>query len=300
MIALAAAVLLQAVALSGRVQSGITARPDTVRVGDPFTVTVRVRAPVGATIEFPAGPDSGGVVEPLDPVRIETAPDSAAVDQTATYRLAAWRVGRFGVPFADVLVRQEPGFRRVPITDVTITVVSVLPADSAGVEPRPPRAVFRFGYPWWLKVVAAMVAAGVLALLAWLWRRRRRRPVPGEEPFAAAEREFARVEAIGLLAAGERIRHVALMVEVLRDYLAAVIPAASTSLTTSELASALRRANIGAYPRIAALLAEVDLVKFARRPLTTERAETLASEARAVAAAVHAAGSLAARSARAA
>lgn len=298
--ALAIVALVQAVALSGRVQSGITVRPDTVRVGDPFVVTVRVRAPAGAAIEFPAAPDSGGAVEPLDPVSIETTADSASVDQTATYRLAAWRTGAFGIRFADALVRQEVGTRRVPITGVGIVVASVLPADSAGVEPKPPRPVFTFGYPWWFWAIVILTGLAVLALMVWLWRRRRRRPVPGEAPWAAAEREFNRVEAIGLLAAGERVRHVALMVEVLRDFIAASIPAASTSLTTSELATALRRAGTGAYPRVAALLAEVDLVKFARRPLSAERAATLAGEARAVAAALHAAQGAASRTARAA
>jgi hypothetical protein len=140
----------------------------------------------------------------------------------------------------------------------------------------------------------------ILALVAWLWRRRRRRPVPREAPYAIAEREFDRVEAIGLLAAGERTRHVALMIEVLRDYLAAVVTGASVSQTSTELATAIRRAGLGAYARSAALLAEVDLVKFARRPLTADRADLLGSEARAIASAVHSALTAAEKTARAA
>jgi hypothetical protein len=82
--ALAILALVQAVTLSGRLQGGVTVTPDTVRIGDPFTVSVRVRAPSGAAIEFPPAPDSGGPVEPLDPVQIVTAADSAAIDQTAS------------------------------------------------------------------------------------------------------------------------------------------------------------------------------------------------------------------------
>jgi hypothetical protein len=269
-----------------------------VRVGDPFVVSVRVRAPAGATIEFPAGPDSGGPVESLDPVRIETAADSVAIDKTAHYRLAAWRVGEFGIRFDDVIVRQDVGTRRIPVTGAGIVVASVLPPDSAAIDPKPPRPVYTFGYPWWLYAIAAAAALGVLALIVWLWRRRRRRPPSREAPFAVAEREFNRVEAIGLLAAGERARYVALMIEVLRDYLAAAVPMASTSDTSTELAGALRRAGIGAYARCAALLAEVDLIKFARRPLTTDRAAALGKEARAVAAAVQASAAAAERAAR--
>lgn len=287
MSALAILALVQAVTLSGRLQGGVTVTPDTVRVGDPFVVSVRVRAPQGASVEFPAAPDSGGPVEPLDPVQIVTSADSNAVDQTATYRLAAWRVGTFGVRFDDVLVRQDIGSRRVEISGVVVHVLSVLPSDSADIEPKPQRAVFTFGLPWWIWALAAALAVAILSLIWWLWRRRRHIPATREAPFVIAEREFDRIEAIGLLAAGERARYVALMVEVLRDYLASVVDGASTSQTSSELAGAMRRAGLGTYARCAALLSEVDLVKFARRPLTSDRAAVLGKEARAVAAAVH-------------
>lgn len=282
--------LVQAVTLSGRLQGGVTITPDTVRVGDPFTVAIRVRAALGATIEFPVAPDSGGPVEPLDPVQITTTADSVGVDQTATYRLAAWRVGTFHVPFADVLVTQETGNRRVEVSGVVVHVASVLPADSSGLEPKPPRAVFTFGLPWWIWALAAAVALAILSLVIWLWRRRGRRGTAVlEPPYVIAEREFNRIEALGLLGAGERSRHVALMVEVLRDYLAAVVTGASTAQTSNELSSAMRRAGIGAYARCAPLLSEVDLIKFAKRPVTAERAAALGREARAIAGGVHAA-----------
>jgi hypothetical protein len=298
--ALAVLALVQAVTLSGRLQGGVTVAPDTVRVGDPFVVTVRVRAPLGASIEFPQAPDSGGAVEPLDPVQITSNADSVAIDQTATYRLAAWRVGRFAVTFDDVVVRQDIGSRRVEISNVAITVASVLPDDGSAIEPKPPRAVFTFGLPWWVYALAGLVAMAILALLWWLWRRRRRKPPSREAPFAAAEREFDRVEALGLLAAGERARYVALMTEVLRDYLASVVPEASVSQTTNELGGAMRRAGIGIYARTSALLSEVDLVKFARRPLTVDRGAALGKEARAIAAAVHQALTQVEKTARAA
>jgi hypothetical protein len=299
-IGLAVLALVQAVTLSGRLQGGVTVTPDTVRVGDPFVVTVRVRAPLGASIEFPTAPDSGGPVEPLDPVQIVTTADSNAIDQTATYRLAAWRVGRYGVTFDDVLVRQDIGSRQVEISNVVITVASVLPPDSTDIQPKPQRAVFTFGLPWWVYALAAAVAAAILALLWWLWRRRRRKPPSREAPISVVEREFDRIDAIGLLAAGERARYVALMTEALRDYLAAVVPDASVSQTTNELAGAMRRAGIGTYARAAAPLSEVDLVKFARRPITVDRGAALGKEARAIAAAVHQAQTQAEKVARAA
>lgn len=292
--------LVQAVTLSGRLQGGITIRPDTVRVGDPFTVSIRVRAPLGASIEFPVAPDSGGPVEPLDPVQINTTADSVSVDQTATYRLAAWRPGNYQIPFAAVLVRQDIGNRKVEVSGIVVHVASVLPENTRGIEPKPQRGVFTFGMPWWIWALVAALAVALLTLIVWLWRRRRRRPVAREAPFVIAEREFNRIEGIELIAAGERARYVTLMIEVLRDYLAAVVDGASTAQTSSELASAMRRAGLGSFARSGALLSEVDLIKFARRPVSAERAAALGREARAVTEAVHQALIAAERTARAA
>jgi hypothetical protein len=285
--ALAAAFLLQAVTLGGRVQSGVTVVPDTVTVGDPFEVRVRVRAPRGATIEFPEAPDSSGAVEPLDPVQVTPNTDTTATDQIAVYRVAAWDIGSRPIGIPDVLVRQDVGVRRVRLAEVSVFVRSVLPADSAARVPKPARALIIFGLPWWFWALLALAAAAIIALLWWLWKRRRP-PVETADPFEQAQRAFVRVESLGLVAAGERTRHVALMVEVVRDYLAAVVPPARTSLTSVELLAVLRGDLPGVTKRFASLLAEADLVKFAAKSVSAERANSLGREARAAAEAVRA------------
>ena len=90
-----------------------------------------------------------------------------------------------------------------------------------------------------------------------------------------------------------------LIIEVLRDYLAAVVTGASTSQTSIELAGAMRRAGMGSFARSGALLAEVDLIKFARRPVSAERAAALGREARAIAQSVHQALTAAEKTAKA-
>src|SRR4029077_18027233 len=97
--------------------------------------------------------------------------------------------------------------------------------------------------------------------------RRRRKPPPAigipVDPYERAEQEFARVEKLGLVEAGERGRYVALMVEVLRDYLAARYPSANLALTSTELVAVLRGERAIPYERVRRLLEEADLVKFA-------------------------------------
>ena len=283
-----------------RVSYGVKASADTVRVGDPFTVSIRVRTPPGATIEFPPGPDSTSAVQLLDPRTVRTALDTAALDQTATYRLAAWDVGRQPIPLGDVLVHEAGAERRIRLAPASVFVSSVLPADSSLRVPKPARPLIEQGAPVWWPWALLAAAAALLAMLLWAWlRRRRRRPAPpAEDPLVVAEREFARVEALRLIEAGERGRHVALMVDVLRDYLAARYPAAPLALTSSELTRALHRDSTLPLERVSRLLDEADLVKFARRPVTRDQAAELGRECRALVRAADAA--LAAQAAAAA
>jgi hypothetical protein len=270
---------------------GITVRPDTVTVGDPFVVAVRIVAPLGSQIEFPAGPDSGGPIEMLDPRVVTRVGDTTAsatvVDLLARYRMAAWEVGPFPIILGPARVITPDGDTRTLSTEgYKVFARSVLPADTSLHVPKPARDIIDPKVPWWWPWGPILLAAAVLgALFWWWWRRRKRRAVAAEpaiDPYDLAEREFARIEALGLLEAGERGRFVALMVEVLRDYLAARVSTAHPSLTSTELINVMRSAPTMPVDRLAPVLDESDMIKFARRAVTTERAREIAREARAI------------------
>lgn len=287
MIAAGALLLLalqQGAAATPRVQMGVAVQPETVTVGDPFRVTIRVRAPEGATIEFPAGPDSAADVEALDTRQVRPSAVTGAVEQTAVYRLVAWNVGRVSLALPDVRVQLPGGDQRASLADLSVEVRSVLPADSALRVPKPPRPPLVAPVPWWIWALLAAAAVALLWLLVWLWRRRRRRPPPAlvVDPFETAQREFARVEALGLVDAGERGRYAALMADVVRDYLAARVGGAPLSLTSRELIAAIRGRRSVPAARLEPLLEEVDQVKFARRAVTLDRAREIGREARAI------------------
>jgi hypothetical protein len=266
------------------VKAGVTIAPDTVRIGDPFRVTIGVRAPIGATIEFPKAMDSTASVQSLDPVVTRTSADTTAAEQYADYRVAAWDIGSQPIRIADVIVRFNGAERHIPIAGNSVFVRSILPADSAQRIPKPPRALFESTqFPWWLwaLIAAAIIAVG---LLIWWWIRRRRRPPPPVivDPFTRAESEFQRIEALALLEAGERGRYVTLMIEVLRDYLAARYAEASLSHTSTELQRSVGGLPFVPHERLTRVLTEADLIKFARRPVSSERARDLGREARAI------------------
>ena len=267
-----------------RVEMGLAVRPAVVTVGEPFVITLRVRAPLGADIGMPVGPDSGLSVEAVDPRQETTATDTGFVERTATYRLVAWDTGGQSARLGDVVITMNGRALRYAVGGDTVHVSSVLPADSSRRVPKPERDVVVAGLPWWVWALAALAAALLAALVIWWWRRRRHHAHGGPQrtPIQIARRAFARLDALALAEAGERGRFVTLNEDVARDYLAARIPAALRSFTSTELLGAVHDVTAIPLDRLASLFAETDLIKFARRPVTRDRANELVAETRAI------------------
>ncbi len=272
------------------VQAGAVVDRDSVTVGDVVQLVVRVRAPRGATVNFPAAVDSLGPVQSLDQPVVRDGSDTLDyTDRVATYRLAAWDVGTQPIRLGDVLVQTDDDERRVQLTLPSLIVRSVLPADTTLRVPKPARPLLpvRAPTPWWWWLVAALAAIAI-GLGIWCWRRRRARalPPPGD-PYGDAEHEFDRVEKLRLVDAGEPGRHAALMTDVLRRYLAERVERASLALTSRELLAAVRGEGGLAHDRLQRLFATVDAIKFARAPVTPADARALGNEAREIVRAEH-------------
>lgn len=264
------------------VRYGVTQSKDTVTVGEPFEIRVRIRAPADAAIQFPANPDTSGTVQGRDPRTLETTDSVAVLDQTAIYQVAAWDIGEQPIRLDSALVTWPGGQRTVTFETIEVFVRSVLPADSTLHVPKPARPLWETApFPWWL--LAALLAAIAIGILIWWWmRRRRRKPqvVVVVDPYIRAQKEFNRLEAMGLVDAGERTRFVALAIEVLRDYVAARYADASLALTSRELVVGMRRHPAMPLEQLSKVLHEADLAKFAGWSLSEDRARNLAREAR--------------------
>jgi hypothetical protein len=278
--------LLQAGTTNIPVQLGVSMSADTVTVGQRFVAVIRVRAPRGATIEFPTTMDSASSnsltgMEMVGKPVIATLPDSASLTMSAAYRLAAWDIDlqRLGLP--DVVVRYNGQTGYVSLAGRGVFVRSVLPADSALRVPRPARpAIGVTGFNWRPLLLALALLAAALGLWRlWIWyRRRRSAPL---DPYEAAQREFARIERMNLVQSGEGELHAALMSDVMREYLAERVPEIERSHTSSELLAASARIQ-SAVTGLGELLWRTDLIKFARIGVTPEEAEKLGASARAV------------------
>lgn len=277
-----------------RVRSGLLVRPDTVMVGDPFTLVVTVLVPASARIEWPAIEDTAAVVGMRAPVSVASASDGPMRRETATYSLAAWDVGSLALGVPNPTVRYGVTTMRVPIDSARVYVRSVLPGDSSLHVPKPGKGMFPREIPWWERwwPVAAVLAG--LLLLWWLFRRRKRTPArraapPPLDVYARAIHDFERLDRLSLTDAGERGRAVALAVEILRSYLVARVPDAALSLTSPELLDVTNLDERVPHERLFYLLDDADAIKFARRVVNGARAKELTTEARAIVDSVEAA-----------
>ncbi len=268
------------------VQLGVRVSPDTVTVGQRFVVFVKVRAPAGSTIDFPVESDSAAkasaaATQMIGKPAVSVVPDSAGVTATAAYRLAAWDVDLQPLGLADVVVKSSGKVGYVSLKPYRIFVRSVLPADTTKRIPkpaRPPIEIKAFDWRPWLAALAALVAAGLLWRL-WVWyRRRKNAPL---DPLTVAEREFARIEALGLIAKGEGESHAALMSDVMREYLSLRAPGVEPSQTSSELLASASWIH-GVAKGLGELLWRTDLIKFAAVRIAADEAEKLGASARAV------------------
>ena len=267
----------------------VTARvtPEKVAVGEPITIELRVRAPLGTDIRFPALPDSSDVVEPLDPRQLREASSATIIDRTAVYRLIAWDTGQRVVRFGDITLTRDGATRRYPVTLPALQIRSVLPADTALRKPRPSRAVQDVPPPWWRYAIGAVIVLAILWLLRKALQKRASSQDRGPDPAKVADEAFAHAAKLGLLDAGETGRHALTHVDVMRRYLAARFPQADLTRTAREVSEALVGAEFPILPaRVSDLLLRAEPVAFARAPVRPDEARAIADEAKAIVRAV--------------
>jgi len=256
--------------------------PDTVLIGQPFNLFIKVLAPKGVRFEFPAGPDTT-TQNGVHPIELRGEKVVAMLGDTAValYHLVAWDIGTQPLRLPDVRVTLEGQERRPPLGGASVFVKSVLPADTSLRVPKPARPLIVlpvFNWLLWLALLAAAILSGVLW---WAWRRYRNRPKQPVDPYVRAQQEFARIEARRLLEDGRTDEYFAAMVNVTRDYLAARVPGVRRSDTTSELLRAMQPRD-GVETELPRLLERADLVKFARAEVSLEEARQAGLALRAI------------------
>jgi hypothetical protein len=258
-----------------RVQAAVV--PDSITVGDVFHAAIRIDLPAGARVVAPDSLVLGDDLESAGRREVRVDTTTAGPRATLLYPLTAWRPGAYELADVTLEVVVDGGSNRVTAALPSFTVRSVLPPDTAGIEPKPAKDVLGANRVWWPILLALLIAALIATALYVWWRRRRpARPVavvPGVPPHERALAQLATLSREGLLERGDFRRFYERLTIIMRQYAAAVRPHWSTDLTTSELAARLR-ADVEAVDAIelVRILGAGDLIKFARATTTRDSA----------------------------
>jgi hypothetical protein len=265
--------------------------PDTVTVGDRFRAVLRLQLPAGARATFPALPTSD-TLQQVDTVRVLTDSTGSA---SAVYSLVAWVAGI--TPEASVPVEVVLADGRRPVYRIALRlpfVRSVLPADTAGLKPKPPKGLVAIPLvkEWWRLLLLGLVLLAALCGVYWLYRRARRVRVVPLDPRGAALARLDELRAAAPTTLPQLAPFYAEVVRALRVYLAALDPAWAESLTSTELVRALARSRVPSEQgsEVERLLAEADPVKFAGAEAEAARALRFWESARAFVAEFDASG----------
>lgn len=262
-------------AADGAVRLTVELDRSSLWIDEPLQLAVRVEAPADRAIELPDLPDDLGGLVVLGQHSEEPSVGTGGTVWERVWTLQPEDVGELTLPAIAITHRRTASAapERLEVDGMVVTVESVLPEDADLFMPKgiaPPVELRTSGLTSWLWIAAtgvvALAAAGLLAFR----RHRRRRGSLGSA-------RAAHLTALDLL---ERLRrdrpHEVGRAEefyvrlsgILRHYAAWRFGLHAPARTTEEFLGEARALDgqLGAHgASIATLLAESDLVKFARR-----------------------------------
>ena len=259
-------------------------------VGDTVPLRLRVRLDITDllydSVPQPVAPLPDGV-RLVSMEKLHRDADRTMVGRAV---IVFFRPGRQAVPVLGLpFMRGVKGLTRgtLPSDSASVEIVPVAPPGNPELKDiRDP--LERHGPDWW-GVAGALAAAGA-AGVEFLRRRHEHRPEPAPasaapvpsaqtpDPYEQATAQLREIEQSGWATDGDRARQYAAVSDVLRAYLEAAHDIPACRRTTRELLGALPPALTpnGLGARFTTLLAEADLVKFARaRPVPAAGDEAL-------------------------
>jgi hypothetical protein len=267
-----------------RVDISVHTTPDSLTVGDPLTLEVRVEAPAGYEVTLSPGAPSHVKKADVKGFQLEEPEPVTEADAYATwigrYTLSVFDVGEVTLPPWPIQVRADTQVAIVHTDSIRLFVYSVLDdsLDAADLQDIKPQRQIDVPLPAW--VLPAAIAFLLLLIAIW-WARRRRQPTEPMLPLApsrpaheVALAELRKLESLRLPYDGRIKEHYVRLSEILRTYLedARAFQVAALEETTYEIVRELEEKQYtpGVVDEVAAMCEEADLVKFARHQPTVE------------------------------
>lgn len=266
----------------------------SITVGDPILLTVRVEADRGYTVVDPGVARTLGALEVLETLPAQQTGGPAGLTRLAfRYRLTAFSLGELAVPAIDVVYAGPGGARGVARTaEIPLEVASVLrPGENyAEIKPLRPQLAVGGGLPYAIArgvsaAGAVVVASLSLVALGRLVRRRRAQDrADVRAPGAPADRSLEALAVLakaGLPEEGRFEEHYERLGGALRDYLAARHGLAARGRTAAELRRDMERAGLERSQAafVFEVLREGELVRFRHTPPSPRRANEVARAA---------------------
>ena len=252
---------------------GLTVEPDSVTVGDPFTITLSASHSPEYHVMFPRVPSDWGEFEIRSQRPLPTVDNGDGTFTSSTVIEAVlFKPGKHATPSLSVSVRRPDGtviYR--PARPIDVTVVSVLTTDDTVKRDIRPQADIPVPAVWpWAAGGAATL--GLLAVAGgYLWRRRSMGddtlpPQPQIPPAEVALAELDRIEALNLPSQDRSEEHYILVSACLRRYIEGRFGIPAFDLTTRQIKDMMstRRSRGVDLRGFGHVFDESDLVKFAR------------------------------------
>lgn len=241
---------------------------DTLTLGDPVLLELRIRREAGDAVALVRNED---FLAPFEvrrqvPSTVREAP-GGGVEEKLAFEIAVYRLGAIDVPSLVLQVRTAAGDSGLVASEpIPIVVRSVMPAEMKDIRDVKPPVDVEARIPDWFWLVVALLV-GLVAAAIWFWYRRRRKPVVDPPPPPVHwPGEVEKILRLQLLQNGEYKRYYSLLSEVMRRYLEDRVRVDAMERTTHELVHDLDQVPVGnaEVSALEVLLSEADLVKFAK------------------------------------
>ena len=277
---------VSAQSVAPRVRASV--EPDSVMIGDRFTLTIEVEKDMMQGIAFPSFTPPEGEGENGEPPAMECIVD-APVDTVAVegrrqrlrkrYEMAAFDEGIYSLGRPQVLYADKNIVDTLYAPDSLRVVVATFQIDSTShaiFDMKPQKTLrFRFGevsgYLSWALAAAVVLALAIFALVKYLEKRGKRisdlwRPAPPLPPHVVAIAALEQLHDQKLWQNNRHKLYYSALSDILRTYLAGAFGVGAMEMTTDEIVEAIR--DIDLPPKSAmdlvAVLRDADLVKFAK------------------------------------
>lgn len=241
---------------------------DTITIGDPFVLRLRVHRGVDDKAEIAYGKIFPQPFEIRHTGGVETEQlENGRVRETQDLVLAIYQVGAFRVPPVSVhFVNAEGDSGKITSQPIDVLVQSVRPEGTTDIrDVKPPWVIVAQIPAWFWLAVGGLIL--LLAGLVWYIYRRRHRPeVELPPPPINWLEELDRVGQLGLIERENYRQYYSLLSAVLRRCLEAKTPVHAVERTTFEIGRDLRAQAFDdqLVMAIEDFLNEADRVKFAK------------------------------------